>query len=324
MGLAEFREETFRRIGEDQLVHCLANRYGNGIASVDPVETGVYRVRREDGPDWAVRLFPRYRPVEWVRGEAAILQALAEADYPAERPAVPEPVFVHEGQGGLVTEWVEGMRPRGSVPLFHHLGSELARLAVLPSKTAALARDGGAWHHLGVQGRPADEIRAARHLLAAFGEEVSPRHRPLLAQLRDELEALDALTDLPDGFIHPDFVPRNLLETAAGDRVMIDWTGSGRGPRLAALGFLCWAAGVRSLERAAAAASGYRSVVELESEEMSRLRAAIWYRPLVFAVWGVAMGGQGLTETLRELAQSRELAQAITERAGEALTGRLP
>lgn len=324
MWLGEFRESTFRRTGEDQLASRLAERYGIRVAGFTSVETGVYRVRREDGPDWVARLFPRYRLLQSVEDEAEMLRALAEEGFLTERPAVADAVFIHEGQAVLLTDFVDGTRPRGSVPLFYHLGTQLGRLAALEPRSPAMARPGGAWHHLGVDGGQADEVRAARRLLAAFGEEVAPRHRPLYMALADELDRLEDLAGLPEGFVHPDFVPRNVLETAEGVRMMIDWAGSGRGSRLAPLGFLLWAAGVRSMERVEAAAAGYRTAVEPEPEEIRRLFPAIWYRPLVFAVWGVVMGGQGLTETLRELTQSRDLAQAIAGRAEAVLTDRLP
>jgi hypothetical protein len=70
--------------------------------------TGVFRVDRIDGPSWMARLFRAARPMDGVEGDAEILRFLAKRDFPAERCAHPEPVSIHDGQGVLVTEYIDG------------------------------------------------------------------------------------------------------------------------------------------------------------------------------------------------------------------------
>ena len=100
----------------------------------------------------------------------------------------------------------------------------------LTTATAALARPGGAWHHLVPQGSYSEEIAAARALL----EEARPRV-PLsrMAQyeaLREELARADGGAGLPVGLVHPDFVPANGVASPEGDVVVVDWAGAGSGP----------------------------------------------------------------------------------------------
>ncbi len=70
---------------------------------------------------------------------------------------------------------------------------------------------------------------------------------------------------------------------------MIDWTGAGKGPRLAPLAVLIWACGLGndgwSPDRVDSVVAGYRSRVRLRRDELARLGAAMRIRPLVFACW---------------------------------------
>jgi methyltransferase (TIGR00027 family) len=293
----------------------LENRYGIQVAKLTELDLGVYRVGRRDGPDWVARVFAADRPVAAAEGDAALLRRLEQQEFPAERCAAQEPVSVHEGQGVLVTRYVEGTPADGSRRTFGRLGGLLGRLHLLPGDHA---RDGGGWHHLVHQGSPAAEIAAARSGLEASAPGLPADQRPLLAALLAELDRADGCADLPQALIHPDFVPANAILAPDGGLVLVDWTGVGRGPRLYPLAFLLWAAGCRGPSRLDAVVAGYREHVTPGDDEIGRLAGAIWGRPLILACWMVLAGRKGLAETVADLAADRELAERFASDAARA------
>ena len=303
------------RSGRDTLPAHLEARYGIQVGRLTELDLGVYRVGRRDGPDWVTRVFAADRPVAAAEGDAALLRRLEQQEFPAERCAAQEPVSVHEGQGVLVTSYVEGTRADGSRRTFGRLGELLGRLHALPSDHV---RDGGGWHHLVHQGSPAGEIAAARSLLDAAAPGLPADQEPLLAALGAELDRADGCAGLPQALIHPDFVPANTIAASDGGLVLVDWTGAGRGPRLCPLAFLLWAAGCGGPSRLDAAVAAYREHVTPSDEELARLAGAIWARPLILACWTVLAGRKGLAETVADLAADRELAERFAARAAQA------
>jgi Ser/Thr protein kinase RdoA (MazF antagonist) len=65
----------------------------------------------------------------------------------------------------------------------------------------------------------------------------------------------------------------NVVASAERGIVLVDWAGTGRGPRAWPLAFLLYAEGARGLPRIDLVAAGYRQHVSLEPEELSRLPA---------------------------------------------------
>src|SRR5262249_54771871 len=118
---------------------------------------------------------------------------------------------------------------------------------------------------------------------------------PLFTELADDLWQLDDCDDLPHAFGHPDLVPRNLVGAAAGNRVVIDWTGAGRAPRVLSLGCLLWAA-AKSDSCLRAAAAGYGALISLNSSEIDRIETAMRTRPLILACWSFATGRANLPD----------------------------
>jgi aminoglycoside phosphotransferase (APT) family kinase protein len=296
----------------------LGEAHGIEVAGLEPLDLGVFRVRRADGPDWVARIFPTTRPPDGAAGDAAILRALERFGFPAERCATSEPVSSVDGQQVLVTDFLEAgppLRPGRSAAI---LGALLGRLHSHP---ATDLRPGGAWHHLAFVGGPREELAAALELLEQARARLEPGEEALYQRLREEIEAIDDCHDLPHAFVHPDFVPANAIPTADERLAIVDWTGAGRGPRLWSLGFLLWASGARSLRLVDAAVSRYRRQVALEHEELTRLAAAIEARPLTLACWSYCTGRMGLAEVLERAAPRRALAEAIADRARLAFAG---
>jgi Ser/Thr protein kinase RdoA (MazF antagonist) len=302
-------------IGPDRLAAHLGERYGVDVAGISPLDVGVYRVERGDGPSWVARVFPAARAVEGLEGDAAILRALERAGFPAERCAHADPVSAIAGRGVLVTEFVEPaerLRPGRSAAI---LGALLGRLHANPG---AESREGGAWHHLSFVGGPRAELDAASELLEAAAARVGPSDQPLYDHLRAELQAADDCHDLPHSFVHPDFVLANAIATAAGGLVIVDWAGAGRGPRLWSLGFLLGAAGARSLRLVDVIVSRYRRHVTLEPEELARLAGAIRARPLTLECWAFGVGRRELADAVSRVADAASLAEVVAARARQA------
>jgi len=298
----------------------LEAEYGIRVAAMSELDVGVYRVGQQNGSAWVARIFPAARAVSAVAGDAEILRFLAENRFRAERPAASDPVSELDGQGVLVTEYVDDVpRPRRRDEIrrlggFWSLGVMLGELHTLPGASGAVARPGGAWHHL-AEGLPRDEIAAAARILDEAEERVPAAERKAYAALRGEVAGFDAGDGLPHALTHPDFVLANVIPSPSRGMVMVDWTGSGQGPRLWSLAFLLYAAGGRGLGRVDSAITGYLTQVRPEPEELGRLADLIRVRPAMFHVWAVGQGRKTVTEAWQGVADTRELADAVAARA---------
>jgi Ser/Thr protein kinase RdoA (MazF antagonist) len=249
--------------------------------------------------------------------DAAILQRLERAGFPAERCADPEPVSEFHGQGVLVTDFLEDHGPLRPGRPAAILGVLLGRLHAHP---ATNVRPGGAWHHLSFTGGPREELAAAAELLEDHLPNVRVSELALFDRLRDELARIDDCHDLPQTMVHPDFVPANAISTADGKLAIVDWTGAGRGPRLWSIGFLLWAAGARDLRLIDLVVSRYRRSVELEPAELGRLEGAIRGRPIVLETWSVCAGRRALPAAIDRIERAGELARSIAICARRAFT----
>jgi Ser/Thr protein kinase RdoA (MazF antagonist) len=302
-------------------VHLEAE-YGIRVKTMSELDVGVYRVGQQNGSAWVARVFPAGRPVPAVAGDAEILRFLAGHGFRAERPAASDPVSELNGQGVLVTEYVDGatrqqrrdeIRRLGG---FWSLGVMLGELNTLPVPDApgAVGRPGGAWHHL-AEGLPRDEIGAAARILDQAGERVAAGERKAYQALRAEVAGFDDGAGLPHALIHPDFVLANTIPSPSRGLVMVDWTGSGQGPRMWSLAFLLYAAGGRGINRVDSAVTGYLTQVRPEPEELDRLAGLIRVRPAMFHVWAVGQGRKTVAEAWRGVSDTRELADAVAARA---------
>jgi hypothetical protein len=89
--------ETPRNLGRSAAIlerHDLAElgphlerEYGIRVAATRPLDVGVIRVDRADGPAWVARVYPASRSFADVEAEARTLVRHVEAGFPAERPA---------------------------------------------------------------------------------------------------------------------------------------------------------------------------------------------------------------------------------------------
>jgi Ser/Thr protein kinase RdoA (MazF antagonist) len=293
----------------------LSETYGIEVAAISELDADVLRVDRRDGPSWVARVFPEQRPPDGADGDAAILQALERAGFPAERCAAAQPVSRLGGRTVLVTELVE----RGEPLKPGHTGAILAALlGRLHAHPASGLREGGAWHHLSFSGGPAAEIAAARERLEQAQSRVGLRELSRYHELCDAVERSDACEDLPRAFVHADFVPANAIPTADERVVVVDWAGAGRGPRLWSLGFLLWAAGSRSERMVEVVVSRYRRATMPEAEELERLEGAIRARPVMLEAWAFGAGRRNVDDALRRIREVESGAAKIATQARRA------
>lgn len=105
--------------------------------------------------------------------------------------------------------------------------------------------------------------------------------------------ALDYFEDMPCTLLHGDAHPWNAICSDDGAVTLIDWDSAGLGPSIVDLGFLLLSAYGGGIDKPAvnwdasrvrAVARGYAAVRTPEAAELSRLAAAIRFRPLVGAV----------------------------------------
>jgi Ser/Thr protein kinase RdoA (MazF antagonist) len=321
--LAAARRRIAPPPARDLIIEHLEACHGIAVAGLTPLDLGVYRVDRRDGPAWVARVFPVTRPQA---AAAEILELLAGLGYASERPAAADPVSDLDGRSVLVTEFAvpvprtqrrDAIRAAGGL---RRLGELLAELHALPSGTGAAGRPGGGWHHL-VDGTGPDEVAAARALLARCAGKVAPADQAAYAGLRRELDDVDDGAGLPVAVTHPDFVVANVVAPAAGGMVVVDWTGAGTGPRTWTLAFLLWAEAARNLPRVDLIAAGYRRHVRLEPAELTRLTAMMRARPVVLAAWSYCLGRATLAGAVSAAAEARDIAAAAGPRAVTALSG---
>jgi Ser/Thr protein kinase RdoA (MazF antagonist) len=313
--LDQARQRIAARPPAPRILAHLEDHYGISVSGLTRLDLGVYRAERRDGPEWAVRIFPAVRPAAATAGDAEILGFLAEQDFGSERAAAAEPLSVIDGQTMLVTEFVAaGPRSERAAAIraaggLRRLGEMLGQLASMPADGGALARPGGCWHHL-ADGSPAEEIEAARALLAEREEAARPADRDGYEALWTAISDVDGGDGLPESLIHPDFVLANVIDSRDRGMVVVDWAGAGRGPRLWPLAFLLYAEAAKDVRRIGRVIDGYRGQVALEPEELARLAPMMLARPVVLAVWSRCLGRIGLEEATRAVAMHRAVVDA--------------
>ncbi len=289
----------------------LEQRYGirvTSLTALDVHQPATLRVNREGGSPWVARIFSHPADeVRCVEGDVEILRFLAEHDFPAERVAHDEPVSVLDGHGVLVTEFVEGGSPfswtnsQVTPAVQRELAQLLGRLHMLPAAGGAMARDGGSFGHEPgpFLGRPRADLAAAMRSLVGVEDAVAPQGREKFEWLRDQVESADDGEGLPEAFTHGNFHAKCAVGKP-GNLVIVGWAGSGRGPRLPALGWLLWTTHGRQ-DQIDAIARAYREHVQLGDEEIDRLGGVINMRSLYLVCHDYAASvRKGHTPTLDE------------------------
>jgi Ser/Thr protein kinase RdoA (MazF antagonist) len=274
-------ERMYERSGVDELPAHLEETYGITVTKVSQLDVGVFRVDQSTkGTALVVRLFSRARSYAAAEADLAVLRYLAEIGFPAERPVGARALSSHQGQAVLVTEFVKQV-PKAKRPPHPivRLGAMIGRLHGVPVPAGA-DRPAGALHHF-AEGTMVDELRAAAGWLDSIEARVPSASGAAVDAIRAAVAAADGGEGLPEAFVHPDPVPKNVIFTADGP-VLVDWTSAGRGPRLASMTLL-----LRSGWAAVPFMKGYTRVVSLTDDERDRLAGLLFSRTLIQAVFRV-------------------------------------
>jgi Ser/Thr protein kinase RdoA (MazF antagonist) len=279
----------------ERLLAHLRDRYG-----IDPVaamklsvhKSYVFRIDRNDGEPWVARAFPPARPRVGVEGDAAILRFLERQAYPAERLAVDDAVSDFDGGAVLVTRFVDGARLPDGAAKFAMMGELLGRLHALPCDDSVSRPGGASGEDPSREGMPRQDLLAALSFLDAVDTKVSAADRERFERLRDQVRSADDGHGLPEGLLHGNLLhaPDHAIMSEQGP-VAINWKASGRGPRLADFAYLVWGTGSwnprrPNQEQIDAAVSAYRRHVEPTDDELDRLEAVMYIRPLYLACFG--------------------------------------
>jgi len=288
-------QRMFQREGTDTLPGHLKKSCGITIARVTQLDVGVFRVDRSDrGAPLVARLFSATRPFAAAEADLAVLRYLEEIGFPAERPIAGAALSSHEGQAVLVTEFVR-QASRAKRPGFGilRLGAMIGHLHGL-AVPAGADRPAGALHHF-AEGTMTDELRAAGEWLDSVADRVPAGGTWAFDTIRAAAAAADGGDGLPEGFVHPDPVPKNVIFTAGGP-VLVDWTAAGRGPRLPSMTLL-----LRSGWAAVPFMKGYVGKTTLTGDERDRLAGLLFSRQLIDLVFRVCRDPESAVSRAKRL-----------------------
>lgn len=280
-------ERLFHQPDAERLLAHLRDRYGIDAAAATKASQHndhVFRIDRRDGDPWIARVYPPARPRAGVEGDAAILGFLERQGYPSERLAVDDAVSDFKGASVLVTGFVVGgPLPDGSEK-FGMMGDLLGRLHALAHDDSVSRPGGAGGDDPRREGSPRQDLMAALSFLDAVATKVATAHRERFEQLRYQVRSADDGNGLPEALLHGNLLhsPDHALMTDQGP-VAINWKAAGRGPRLADFAYLMWGAPWVGGDGIEAAANAYRQHVELTDNELDRLEAVMYIRPLYLA-----------------------------------------
>jgi len=312
--IAAFRKKVYQRARTEDLAQHLTDRYGVNVSGTTELDLGVYRVDLSGEPSWVARVFPATRSFDAASGDAEILAFLEEHGFPAERLAAAEPISDLARQPVLVTKWIDGTNQRSGKrnDLIQSLGALLGRLHALPPMNGACGRPAGSWHHLSVNGGGRrNDIEIIVSLLQDKHARATHDDLPLIDDLSVELASFDDLSDLPTTLTHPDPCRANLIAADGGDGVLVDWTGAGRGPRVASFASLIWS--LTSFAHIDEAVGAYRNHSSLEAGELDRLEAALVGFPTVLLCWQLLFRKMPVRDVLHTITTQRERANRIAD-----------
>jgi Ser/Thr protein kinase RdoA (MazF antagonist) len=252
----------------------------------------VFRIDRRDGDPWIARVFPPARPRTGVAGDAAILRFLERQDYPAERLAIDDAVSAFDGSSVLVTRFITGrLLPSPAVwaegiEKFAIMGDLLGRLHALPFDESVRRPGGASGEDPSREGSPRQDLLAALSFLDAVDTKVAAADRARFDLLRNQVLSADGGDGLPEALLHGNLLhaPDHVILSEHGP-VAIQWKAAGRGPRLADFAYLMWGTFLNA-DWIDAAVRAYRRHVELTDEELDRLEAVMYIRPLYLVCFG--------------------------------------
>jgi aminoglycoside phosphotransferase (APT) family kinase protein len=163
---------------------------------------------------------------------------------------------------------------------FAIMGDLLGRLHALPFDESVSRPGGASGDDPNHEGSPRQDLMAALAFLDAVDTKVGPADRERFERLRDKVRSADYGLGLPDALLHGNLLhaPDHVILGEQGP-VAINWKAAGCGPRLADFAWLMWGTW-RNADWINLAVGAYRQHVELTDDELERLEAVMYIRPL--------------------------------------------
>ena len=160
------------------------------------------------------------------------------------------------------------------------MGDLLGRLHTLPLDESVSRPGGASGDDPRREGSPRQDLMAALAFLDAVDTKVAPAERERFDRLRDQVRSADDGKGLPEALLHGNLLhaPDHVIVGEQGP-VAINWKAAGRGPRLADFAWLMWGTW-RNADWINLAVRAYRQHVELTDDELERLEAVMYIRPL--------------------------------------------
>lgn len=236
--LAALARDQYR--AEVQAIQVLSGSLASlrAICRIDLRQGGAWlaRVYRADQPvpDWLIGC-GAIDHVAWLHTRATTLAYLEQVGYPAPRLIqTRDGAMVGERDGWcvLITTFVEGQVQEPTADSLQALGAALGRLhrlTLLPPGAPAPAV-GWSWWHVD-QAVPAILAQYAQVAVA-----LPVAWRATFSQFCATVQIMGARQGLPQAIIHGDGWAGNLVQTSAGQRVLIDWEPAGLGLAILDLG----------------------------------------------------------------------------------------
>ncbi len=170
---------------------------------------------------YALKIYPSAKAQAAVKKDIAILRFLANHHFPV--PILYEPINgegfgMINGRYAFLYQWVEGQHPSSTVSTFRKLGDLTGQLHCI-STAYPYPSDFS----------PSREIRQC--ISFAEQEGVDKKYINLLLSLPD-------LGQFPQGIMHTDIGPHNVLESANHELIVVDWDDAGTGSMLLDISWL--------------------------------------------------------------------------------------
>lgn len=228
-------------VDDDQLRDHLIKTYRRSPREIVSLDNA-WRVdwSEDDGPSWIVRVASKHRSIGSVAEDIAVLRYLERFALPVERTANELAVSQLDGRAVTATLCVTGIEAEAIDAVWIQLSDFAGRLAALPvpASDTGVAFDVGGYPNYTARKSLADELTHVSNCLSSVERDVPKESAALYDAMRAYVDDVVDFDSLPRGLVHPDLAPVNAFTTTSDELVVVDWAGSGIGPRVASLAVL--------------------------------------------------------------------------------------
>lgn len=261
--------------------------YGFSPVTIEPIQRyvfdwrGIFRVCKENGQSWVLRLLKHPEASKDFHTTAILLQWLDQQGYPVphiHRTREQQLVGIKDNWTLLLLSFIEGEIIKPEPSSLQLLGARLGQLHALTHDSAPAAR----------RSRCHPETIATRTIpqLNRGSRFVPEVYAPLFKSLSDSMCAFLQTEDVSLGITHGDCWYMNAIKSDVHDVHLIDWDNVGIGAPVLDLGYLLLSSHFRldepfcaepDKDRIQAIMEGYQTHYRLSREEMRSLIDAVHF-----------------------------------------------